>query len=334
MFAEQAHLVPMVYLANISNNPTAAMRHTWLVGWFKVAKAKVVTPRPNWGILKMSFPRRFSHSVSNNWKRVMKASSPVKLIWNLSFYLFSFPLFLSLFSESTRDISPSSSSLLHPRLFRGSLRRELLLAVVLGFPLRSSKRQVTRESPPSSSRYDRSHPPGLFYNNPFPREVLACERTVEILLERLQPSRIGVTVRHKDNLQQRNAIPSRILGYIRDAQQPGLIGMHETSASGHSAPLIHPPSPFALVCSHRFGTVGARFIARKIFGEPESHTILRTESSHMESIHRKNVQVPESKRQSGRGRIGSAGGNVFLENVWQDRDSPHIDGKWIRTRTD
>lgn len=32
----------------------------WLVGWFKVAKAKVVTPRPNWGILRMSFPRRRS----------------------------------------------------------------------------------------------------------------------------------------------------------------------------------------------------------------------------------------------------------------------------------
>ncbi|KYN37564.1 hypothetical protein ALC56_07762 [Trachymyrmex septentrionalis] len=126
MFGERAHVVPVVYLANISNNPTAAMRHTWLVGWFKVAKAEVVTPRPNWGILK----------------------------------------------ESTRDTSPSSSSLLHPRLFRGSLRRgELLLGVV-------------RDAP---------------------------RRTVEILLERLQPSRIGVTVRHKDNLQQRNAILSRIL---------------------------------------------------------------------------------------------------------------------------
>lgn len=44
------------------------------------------------------------------------------------------------------------------------------------------------------------------------------------------------------------------LGYIRDAQQPGLIGMHETSASGHSASLIHPPSPFALACSHRSTT--------------------------------------------------------------------------------
>ncbi|KYM94954.1 hypothetical protein ALC62_14549 [Cyphomyrmex costatus] len=158
------------------------MRHTWLVGWFKVAKAKVVTPRPNWDILKMSFPRlkitfeqtcKLPHSVSNNWKRVMKTSSPVKLIWNLSFYLLSFPLFPSLFSESTRDTSPSSSSLLHPRFFRDSLRRG---------------------------------------------ELLPPRGTVEILLERLQPSRIGVTVRHKDNLQQRNAIP-RILGYIRNAQQ-------------------------------------------------------------------------------------------------------------------
>ncbi|KYQ48504.1 hypothetical protein ALC60_12452 [Trachymyrmex zeteki] len=87
------------------------MRHTWLVGWFKVAKAKVVTPRPNWGILKMSFPRlkitfeqtcRISHSVSNNWKRVMKASFPVKLIWNLSFYLF-FPSFS--LKSTTNDIS-------------------------------------------------------------------------------------------------------------------------------------------------------------------------------------------------------------------------------------
>jgi len=51
-------------------------------------------------------------------------------------------------------------------------------------------------------------------------------------------------------------------------------------------------------------------------------------------IYRKNSQVPESVRQSERGRIGSAGGNVFLENVRQDRDGPHIDGKWIRTRTD
>lgn len=33
----------------------------------------------------------------------------------------------------------------------------------------------------------------------------------------------------------------------------------------------------------------------------------------------KNSQVLESARQSGRGRIGSAGGNVFLENVRQDR---------------
>lgn len=49
-------------------------------------------------------------------------------------------------------------------------------------------------------------------------------------------------------------------------------------------------------------------------GSVDTPYILRAESSRVEP-HQKNSQVPESARQSGRGRIGSAGGNVFLENV-------------------
>lgn len=62
----------------------------------------------------------------------------------------------------------------------------------------------------------------------------------------------------------------------------------------------------------------SRILSNETLGGPVGHATPHTGSSRVES-HRNNSQVLESARQSGRGRIRSAGGNVFLENVRRDR---------------
>jgi len=56
----------------------------------------------------------------------------------------------------------------------------------------------------------------------------------------------------------------------------------------------------------------------KFFGEPVDRILFYIQDQLLWKPIEKNSQVLESAQQSGRGRIRSAGGNIFLENVRQD----------------
>lgn len=118
---------------------------------------------------------RRSHSISSNWRRVMKASSPVKLIWNLSFYPLSFPLsFLEICSWHFSVFFIPTSSTTFPRLVKKRKTATRSLFSGFRFVLSSAKWFENHHHP----WYHRSLPPFL---PAYFRGMLACEKPVVYL---------------------------------------------------------------------------------------------------------------------------------------------------------